>query len=182
MLDQTSARHALDALIDKYNKMSDAERRDISEAGVVRQFVDDLLRDVLGYPIGDPERYKYELHTVAGRPDITLTMPNGETLYIEAKRFGVIKPLALADRNSLKGVYGPDSLAQPGMATDRTPEEQQAINYAFANGATWAILTNFERLRLFNARRDFLVLAFESIADYKAEFDQLWQLSYESLA
>jgi hypothetical protein len=67
------------------------------------------------------------------------------------------------------------------MATDRTTEEQQAINYAFANGGTWAILTNFEKLRLFNAKRDWLVLSFEDPSSYLTEFDQLWQLSYENV-
>lgn len=178
MADNLLERAALDALIAKYDQMTDAAKREISEAGVVSQFIDVLLRDVLGYPTGDPQRYKYELHTQAGRPDITLTMPNGEKLYIEAKRFGVIKELAVG--RTLERVVGPQQLEIPGMATDRTPEEQQAINYAFSNGATWAILTNFERLRLFNARRDWLVLSFEDYNDYRHEFDQLMQLSYDS--
>jgi hypothetical protein len=72
-------------------------------------------------------------------------------------------------------------MALPGMAVDRTPEEQQAINYAFANGGTWAILTNFERLRLFNARRDWLVLSFERPGAFLTEFDQLWQLAYHNV-
>ncbi len=67
------------------------------------------------------------------------------------------------------------------MATDRTKEEQQAINYAFDNDGTWAILTNFEKLRLFNARRDWLVLSFERPSAYLDEFDLLWQLSYDSV-
>src|SRR5258708_31725337 len=67
------------------------------------------------------------------------------------------------------------------MAVDRTPEEQQAINYAFANNGTWAILTNFEKLRLFNARRDWLVLSFEKPIAYIDEFDLLWQLAYHNV-
>jgi hypothetical protein len=47
----------------------------------------------------------------------------------------------------------------PGMATGRTAGEQQAINDAFKNGATWAILTHFEKLRLVNARHDCLSLS-----------------------
>jgi hypothetical protein len=177
-----TARRALDALIDKYQKMSEAERREITEAGVVRQFIDPLLRDVLGYPIEDPKRYSYELHTSSGRPDITLTMPDEQKLYIEAKRFGIIKNLDI-DRNKLDGVYKPQELALTSVGkADRTREEQQAINYAFSNGATWAILTNFEKLRLFNARRDWLVLSFETVHSYRDEFDQLWQLSYHNLA
>src|SRR5690606_33636981 len=51
----------------------------------------------------------------------------------------------------------------------------------FKNGSDWAILTNFERLRLFNARRDWLVLSFEDPADFMHDFDLLWQLSYENI-
>ena len=39
--------------------------------------------------------------------------------------------------------------------------------------------TEFEKLRLFNARRDWLVLSFEAPFAYLDEFDLLWQLSYE---
>jgi len=67
------------------------------------------------------------------------------------------------------------------MAADRTREEQQAINYAFDNNGTWAVLTSFEKLRLFNARRDWLVLSFERPSAYLDEFDLLWLLSYDSV-
>ena len=157
---EAEARRNLEALIQKYDQMSPEDRAQMTEASVVRQFIDLLLRDVLGWPIEDPARYKYELATQAGRPDITLIPESGGTIFVEAKRFGVIKELAEA-RQTIAGVITPGQMALPGMAVDRTEEEQQAINYAFANGGTWAILTNFEKLRLFNARRDWLVLSFE---------------------
>ncbi len=128
----------------------------------------------------DPVRFKYELHTESGRPDMTLLPEQGGSIFVEAKRFGVIQELAQA-RTMLQGVVTPGQMALPGMAGDRTREEQQAINYAFQNGGTWAILTNFERLRLFNARRDWLVLSFERPSAYLDEFDLLWQLSYEAV-
>jgi hypothetical protein len=159
--------------------MTEAQRKEITEAGVIHQFLDPLL-EALGWPINDPARYKYELGTLAGRPDMTLFPEQGGTIFVEAKRFGAIKELEQA-RKTIAGIVTPGQLALPGMATDRTEEEQQAINYAFKNGATWAILTNFEKLRLFNARRDWLVLSFERPSAYLDELDLLWQLSYTSV-
>lgn len=180
MPDQAAARAALQRLIDDYHNLSDADRAAMSEASVVRQFVDRLLEEVLGWPIKDPARYKYELHTQAGRPDLTLIPESGLPVFVEAKRFGVIAQLEQT-KYSIRGVVTPDQLSLPGMAVDRTPEEQQAINYAFSNGGQWAILTNFEKLRLFNARRDWLVLSFENPAAYRDDFDLLWQLAYPNV-
>ena len=111
---------------------------------------------------------------------MTLIPEQGGSIFVEAKRFGVIQEWRW--RDMLEGVVTPGQMALPGMAGDRTREEQQAINYAFQNGGTWAILTNFERLRLFNARRDWLVLSFERPTAYLDEFDLLWQLSYEAVS
>jgi hypothetical protein len=179
-LTEAEARQALQKILDDFHRLSPEDRASMTEASVVRQFVDRLLRDVLGWPIEDPQRYKYELATQVGRPDITLIPEAGGTIFLEAKRFGVIKELQEA-RKTIQGVITPGQLALPGMAVDRTEEEQQAINYAFANGGTWAILTNFEKLRLFNARRDWLVLSFERPAAYLDEFEQLWQLAYPNI-
>lgn len=181
-LTEAQARHNLQNLINKYENLTEHEREMTTEASVVRQFVDVLLRDVLGWPIEDTRRYIYELHTDVGRPDITL-VPEGKSglIFVEAKRFGVIEELAQA-RHTISGTVTPGQLPLPGMATDkRTREEQQAINYAFLNGGTWAILTNFERLRLFNARRDWLVLSFDNPGALLVDFDLLWQLSYENV-
>jgi hypothetical protein len=178
-ISQNEARVRIGQLIDKYRGMSAQEKKLITESGVVHQFIDPLLA-ALGWPIDDPARYKYELHTQAGRPDMTLLPESGGTIFVEAKRFGLITQLAQA-RQTIAGIVTPGQLALPGMAVDRTPQEQQAINYAFQNGGSWAILTNFEKLRLFNARRDWLVLSFEEPAAYLGEFDLLWQLSYEQV-
>ena len=178
-LTQDQAHNKIHELVEKYRAMTTDARKGITEAGVVHQFLDPLL-EALGWPVNDPARYKYELTTQAGRPDMTLIPEQGGTIFIEAKRFGIIKELEQA-RKTIAGIVTPGQMALPGMATDRTKEEQQAINYAFENGGAWAILTNFEKLRLFNARRDWLVLSFERPSAYLEEFDLLWQLSYESV-
>lgn len=177
---QNAARRALESLIQKYRAMSADDRLQMSEASVVRQFIDILLRDVLLWPIEDTQHYKYEVHTTAGRPDITLFPEIGGPIFVEAKKFGVIKDLEQR-RTSTETVFKGGQLALTGMATDRTREEQQAINYAFANNGDWAILTNFEKLRLFNARRDWLVISFETPEAYLQHFDDLWALAYPNL-
>jgi hypothetical protein len=177
---ENKARKALEDLLAKFDALSDDDRKTISEAGVVHQFIVPLLQDVLGWPTQDAARYKFELHTQVGRPDMVLIPERGGTVFVEAKRFGVIKELKEA-RSTIAGTLTPGQMALPGMAVDRTPEEQQAINYAFANNGTWAILTNFEKLRLFNARRDWLVLSFERPHSLLSDFDVLWQLSYQNI-
>lgn len=176
---ETEARKQIETLIKKYKNIPEGERKTLSEASVVHQFLDPLFA-ALGWPVADPTRYKYELNTLAGRPDMTLIPESGGLIFVEAKRFGIIEMLAQA-RKTLAGTITPGQLALPGMATDRTPQEQQAINYAFQNGGTWAILTNFERLRLFNARRDWLVLSFEEPDAFLDNFDLFWLLSYENV-
>lgn len=176
---QDEAREQIRELIHKYNSLKDHQRSLLSESSVVHQFIDPLFK-ALGWPIEDPQRYQYEFHTAAGRPDMRLTPESGDVIFVEAKRFGVIQELTQS-RNRLDPVLTPSELGLGGMTVDRTPEEQQAINYAFQNNGLWAILTNFERLRLFNARRDWLVLSFEQPGAYLKEFDLLWQLSYEQI-
>lgn len=174
-----ASRAALKTLLARYDAIPKAERARVSESEVIHQFLDPLLRDVLGWPIADTRRFRYELKTGAGRPDMVLFPESEKTgpIYLEAKRFGVIDELQEA-RRVVRGVLEPAQLALPGMAVDRTREEQQAINYAFENGGHWAILTNFERLRLFNARRDWLVLSFERPEAMLSDFDLLWELAY----
>src|SRR5262245_53947550 len=131
-ISEQKARENLRTLLQKYEALSQEERRTMTEAGVVRQFIDILLRDVLGWPIEDTARYKYEMHTQVGRPDLTLFPENGGVIFVEAKKFNVIKELEQA-RKTITGIVTPGQMALPGMAVDRTEEEQQAINYAFAN-------------------------------------------------
>jgi hypothetical protein len=178
-MNQPQARQQIEKLIHTYKKLTDDQKKVTSESSVVHQFLDPLL-EALGWPVKDPHRYKYELSTQVGRPDMILFPEQGGNIFVEAKRFGVIAEL-MQSRKSIAGIVTPQQLALPGIANDRTAEEQQAINYAFSNGGTWAILTNFERLRLFNARRDWLVLSFENPNAYLDEFDLLWQLSYENI-
>ena len=177
-LSKNEARDNLERLISNFYRLTQEQRGDASEGSVFGSFVLPLFRDVLGWPTEDLTTFAREKSVVMGkRVDGVLSLASGEKIYVEAKKFGEIQRLS----NSNEWTMGPGQLSLPSMATDRTREEQQAINYAFENGGKWAILSNFERLRLFNARRDWLVLAFETPAAYKDDFEQLWQLSWEQM-
>ena len=172
---EEQARQKLKSLLDEYYNLSKEDRKAASESGVL-VFIDRLFGDVLGWPTNDITRYERE-KSMANRKrvDRILNLDNGDKIFIEAKRFGII------DELSGEWSVRPGQMALPGMATDRTQEEQQAINYAFENNWTWAILTNFERFRLFNARRDWLVFSFEVPRAYEQDFELLWQLSWENM-
>ena len=174
-LTEEQARQKLKALLDEYYDLSQEDRKAASESGVL-VFIDRLFGDVLGWPTNDITRYERE-KSMANRKrvDRILNLDNGDKIFIEAKRFGII------DKLSGEWTVRPGQMALPGMATDRTQEEQQAINYAFENNWTWAILTNFERFRLFNARRDWLVFSFEVPRAYEQDFELLWQLSWDNM-
>ena len=177
-LSKAEARESLEALIAKFYQLTPEQRDDASEGSVFGSFVLPLFRDVLGWPTEDVTKFAREQAVVRRkRVDGVLSLESGEKIFVEAKKFGEVQRLS----NSNEWTMGPGQLSLPSMATDRTREEQQAINYAFENGGKWAILSNFERLRLFNARRDWLVLAFETPAAYKDDFEQLWQLSWEEI-
>ena len=175
---EEQARQKLKELIERYYRLNEAQKSEVSESGVLGSFVDPFFRDVLGWPTEDPAIYQREKPAAKRkRVDRVLNLHENEKIFIEAKRFGRIHRLSDSNEWSM----GPGQLSLPGMAVDRTQNEQQAINYAFDNGGKWAILGNFERLRLFNARRDWLILAFETPAAYKDNFELLRNLSWENI-
>lgn len=172
---EAQARENLKSLLDEYYSLSPEDKNAASESSVL-VFIDRLFRDVLGWPTDDITKYEREKSMPnRKRVDRILNLDHGDKIFIEAKRFGII------DELSDEWTVRPGQMALPGMATDRTQEEQQAINYAFENNWTWAILSSFERFRLFNARRDWLVFSFEVPRAYEQDFELLWQLSWDNM-
>lgn len=133
-----------------------------SEADVRAGYID-LLFLALGWNVyNDPGRttnYRREGYVRgAGYVDVGLELRGQPVLFLEAKRFGMI-------------------LASSQRTGDRTTEEKQAFRYARGKKITFAILTNFERLHLFNADHERLIYPFDSPEDYLNNFDALWRLS-----
>jgi hypothetical protein len=135
---------------------------DLSEANLRANFVDRLFK-VLGWDIYNPIEYNREKYVrQAGFVDVGLLIGGEPKLFVEVKRFGAI----------------PKSAERRG---DRTPEERQAFKYARQEGIRWAILTNYERLHLFDANEERLILAFDEPQDYTHRPDELNRLARDSI-
>ncbi len=121
----------LSELIQRYERDRTAPR---TEANVSANFIDHLFA-ALGWDITNPNEYNRQRYVrEAGFADIGLLLRGEPRLFVEVKRFGLI----------------PKSTERTG---DRTPEEKQAFKYARQEKIKWAVLTNFERLHVFDAAR-----------------------------
>jgi len=150
---------------------SHKNKKDISEADVRANYIDKLFL-ILGWNVyntlGEDNRYNREKYIrpttpydKAGFVDIGLEIDKEPVIFIETKRFGKILSKPERQENHI----------------DRTSDEKQAFRYARRCGISWAILTNFERLYLFNANEEQLILAFDSPSEYLERFDELFILS-----
>ena len=142
----------IETLISKYKELLRSKGRsginELSEANVRSDFIDPLFA-ILGWDISNPEEYDREYSIKSGgRADVALKIDEKPVIFLEAKRFG--------------GIQHVDERGDG----DWLLEERQAILYAAKEGAKWAILTNFEKFRVFNARTGLTILDIESIYDY----------------
>jgi hypothetical protein len=115
----------------------------------------------LGWNIDDPASYSRQRYCRgAGIADAVLLQSGSPVCYVEVKRLGGVAPLGLL-RNERR-YY--------------TEEEEQALRYARRNvelpaGQRWTILTNFERLYLFEATTDERIMVFEDPEELIERFD-----------
>jgi len=129
-----------------------------TEADVSANFIDHLFA-ALGWDITNPNEYNRQRYVrEAGFADIGLLLHGEPRVFVEVKRFGLI----------------PKSAERTG---DRTPEEKQAFKYARQEKIKWAILTNFERLHVFDADQERLILAFDDPQDYPRRIEDLNRLT-----
>jgi len=140
-------------LVSKYGHLSPSEIKGYHEAKTKQAFIQPLFQH-LGWDFTNIEEVAPEEKASKGRVDYAFKLQGVSQFYLEAK------PLK-ADLNDPK-------------------HSQQAITYAYNKGVTWAVLTDFEGLRLFNAQtgKPFLNLTCQN---YLEDFDKLWLLSRESL-
>ncbi|MBU4374246.1 MAG: hypothetical protein KJ714_07395, partial [Euryarchaeota archaeon] len=150
----------IEKLVKSYRDLKKSKKDDtkemaaVSEANVRADYVDRLF-GILGWDIGNPDEYDRE-HFIrgAGFADIALKVNNKPVIFVEARRFG-----AIPHSKDVKG--------------DWTLDERQAILYAAGKHCKWAVLTNFEKFRVFNALTGLTVLSLESVDDYK---NRLWDI------
>jgi hypothetical protein len=159
-------------LVEKYQK-TDAS---LTEADVVEVFVAPLFA-ALGWDTLDPLVWNRQRYVRSGGyADAALQVQHRPVLFVEVKRFGrVVHPQE--EVTIQQNLFGDEIILsqaeRAAQGIDRTPEEKQAMRYARAAGIRWAVLTNFERLILFNADEERVVLAFDAPDEYLARPDDL---------
>lgn len=153
---------SLKGLIEKYEQAKKSNQiGKYSEEETKKDFILPLFK-ILGWNVFDRSEVSAEEHIISsGRVDYGFYINNRPKLYLEAKKLKV-------------------DLNIEGFA-------RQAIRYSFNRGVTWAILTDFESIKVFNAQAlsNYLgdKLYFEiKYSQYLDRFDQLWLLSKESFS
>jgi len=157
-----SIEEQISQLIDKYKyEINKAQ----SEADVRANYIDRLF-SFLGWDVwGDDPQHTTTYHREgyirgAGYVDVGLEIAHQPVLMLEAKRFGALTPCA-------------------ERIHDRSPEERQLFRYARGKKIPYCILTNFERLHVFNADQERLILPFDNPAEYLDRLPELLRLSPE---
>ena len=152
-------RQKLSDLLERYERDI---ARTLTEADVSANYVDQLFA-ALGWDILNSNEYNRQRYVrEAGFADVGLLIRGDPKLFVEVKRFGLI----------------PKSTERRG---DRTPEEKQAFKYARQEKIRWAVLTNFERLHVFDADQERLILAFDDPQDYARRGEDLGRLTPASI-
>ena len=160
MITKEQAREEVKKLVEKYNKLIESGKaKSYNEEMTKKDFILPLFR-ALGWSVEDGDEVTAEEKISKGRVDYSFRIEGIPKLFLEAKSL----------REDL----------------DRKEFAEQAINYAWHKGATWAILTDFEGIKVFNAEWksvNYLQNQFFSIncRQFLDNFEQLWLLSRESL-
>ncbi len=161
-MDVAIAKEKIAALVAKYNAeaVSDKLGR-YSEEDVKNAFIKPLF-EALGWDIENRDETSAEEHIkFAGRADYGFYLNGRPKFYLETKKVS-------ADLNN------------PEFAN-------QAVRYAWNKGITWAVLTNFKGLKIFNAqdiKRSLADKLFKDIkhTEYLSRLDELLLLSREAFA
>ncbi|MBI2097448.1 MAG: N-6 DNA methylase [Candidatus Vogelbacteria bacterium] len=160
-MDETEIKGQIKSLVDKYEfAKSTTGLRNYSEEDTTNGFILPLFH-ILGWDTFDKKEVSAQEHIKgSGRPDYTFKINGITQFYLEAKKFS-------ADLDDPKFAF-------------------QVINYSWNKGITYAILTDFESIKVFNAQRidkfDLMdKLVFEiSYTKYIEEFATLYLLSRQS--
>jgi type I restriction-modification system DNA methylase subunit len=161
-MDKEKARQEIQLLVDKYNRFV-AEGRDskYKEEETKKDFILPLFR-ALGWDVENrsrPNEVTAEETISKKRVDYGFRINGIPKFFLEAK-----------------------SLRED---VDKRGFIDQAINYSWLKGCTWAVLTNFETVEVFNAelKADHpwqSMLKLIHCRDFLAHLDELWLLSRES--
>src|SRR3989338_9245329 len=153
------AKLEIDGLIKKYEAVKTSGKiKRYSEEETKKDFIQPFFK-ALGWNVADSNEVTAEESISGDRVDYGFYLNNRIKFYVEAKKLSV-------------DIHNPDYA-------------QQAIKYSWNKGVTWAVLTDFESLIVFNALSAERTLGgkryFEvPYTEYLSRLDQLWQLSKQS--
>ncbi len=156
MTTKDTARQHIAALVQRYHNTPEKERRAYNENQTRISFILPLF-EALGWNISDPAEVSAEENIARGFVDFGFYINGVQSFYLETKRVS--------------------------ESINTREHVNQAINYSYLKGVTWAVLTNFEELALFNAdwetkhpdESHVFTFRFEDYAE--VEFERLWMLS-----
>jgi adenine-specific DNA-methyltransferase len=146
------ARQKIAELVKKFDGLTPKEIKATNEANTKQSFIIPMFR-ALGWDMDDTHEVALEESASSGRVDFAFKINDVAMFYLEAKKLN-------ADINN-------------------PIHKKQAITYAYNKGVIWAVLTNFDELRVFNAQKDAAWITLK-YSDFLANFDRLWLLSRES--
>ena len=161
-MDKDIVKQEIAKLIDKYKRLLKAGKvKSYNEAQTRNEFIEPFFQ-FLGWDmrnIKDENEVTTEESVSKGRVDLAFRINNLPVMFLEAKALKV--------------------------DLDEWKWAEQAINYSWNKSVTWAVLTDFEGIKIFNAEIPpkgisdnlFFELSWQ---DYLDRFDQLWLLSKES--
>jgi len=155
---EQEAKEKLSQLITKYQNLPLKQRKQYNEASTKNSFIQPLF-EALGWDFSDINEVEPEQRIAAGRVDYVFKINGVSKFCLE------VKPLR-------------DELSDD--------DRRQAISYAYNKGVSWAVLTNLDRLQVFNAERqtadlDNILFLNLSCENYVNDFNDLWLLSKESV-
>lgn len=162
MVTKEEAKEKIKKLIEKYNKYMQEDRiKDFNESNIQHVFVEPLFK-VLGWNFEDIDEVKTEENVPSGVADYAFKINAVTRFFVETK-------------------------APQPKVIDKPKSVRQAVDYAHYGDVSWAILTDFEDFRFYdaeakvkypeNSRIPKLCMKYN---EYLDKFDSLWILSKES--
>lgn len=161
-MNKQEAKEQIKKLVEKYQRTFQAGKiKSYNEAQTRNEFIEPLF-EFLGWDmrnLSTEGEVTTEENVSAGRVDLAFRLGNIPVFFLEAKAMKV--------------------------DLDEWKWAEQAINYSWNKSVTWAVLTDFESIKIFNAeippknvaRNLFIEINAREFVD---RFDQLWLLSKES--
>ncbi|MFH0795482.1 MAG: N-6 DNA methylase [Candidatus Omnitrophota bacterium] len=161
-MNKQEAKIGIEKLVEKYQRILEAGKvKFYNEAQTRNEFIEPLF-EFLGWDMRNlttDNEVTTEENVSGGRIDLAFRLNNIPIVFLEAKAMKV--------------------------DLDEWKWAEQAINYSWNKSVTWAILTDFESIKIFNAEIPPKSLSQNLFIEIKyhefiSRFDQLWLLSKES--